>query len=100
MPTLARYISNQGPDVPGQPVDVRFIASTETYEAALALKNQLDPLEPGSAAVIFRSVSRLSPSMPKASHETWHLDQGTQDSVEAKGFGVVAIGYDVFTADV
>lgn len=99
MPTTVQFVSNRGPDKAGHPVDVRFIASFETFEEAADLKKKLDDdgQAQDRAAIIFHSLVRTKKGS-RPSHETWHVDKGKTASETAKKEGCTPLGFDVFTA--
>jgi hypothetical protein len=94
---MRHYVSNEGVDRAGSPEfeDVRFIASTDDFRQAKAIKAALDDDE--RCAVIFRSLFRSSPGK-RSSHESWHIDDDRDDSPEADDKDATRIGFDVFTA--
>lgn len=94
---MSQDVSNQGVDTPGSPAieDVRFVASTETYEEAEKIKAVLDG--GGRLAVIFHSLYRWSPGK-RSSHETWHIDRHQKASLEIGVGDANSIGFDIFTA--
>src|SRR5689334_6989510 len=96
MPTTTQYVSNRGPDTPGHPDDVRFVASFETFEEAASLKKKLDAADASRSAIIFQSLVRVTPAA-RPSHETWHIDTGKESSETASRPDCTPLGFDVFT---